>query len=224
MPQSLDCFITGTDTEIGKTYVSALLLRGLRELGVSALGMKPIASGAERGPQGWRNEDALALLAAAPSPFAYELHNPYCFEPPIAPHRAAELVGVEPDLERIASAHAELARHGPVLVEGAGGWCVPLSAAAMMADIPRRLGLPVVLVVGLRLGCINHALLSARAIQADGLRLLGWIGNRIDPAMLEPEASIRALDTRMPVPCLGLVDHRGGDARTLAQAYLDGFG
>jgi dethiobiotin synthetase len=212
-------FITGTDTDAGKTHVTVGLISAWRTRGRRVVGMKPVASGSTPTSDGLRNADALALMALSHGAPAYATVNPYCFAPPIAPHRAAELAGVEIDLERIAAAFDRLAAGADaVLVEGAGGWCVPLGSERMTGDLVGRLALPVLLVVGLRLGCINHGLLSARAILADGQALIGWVGNRVDPAMLEPEASIAALRARMPVPCLGIVAYGAEPDPALAEA------
>jgi dethiobiotin synthetase len=203
--------ITGTDTGIGKTFVSAGLVRALRAAGCDAVAMKPIASGFE-----WRdgrrvNADLLALDAAQQGVLPAEDLNQYGFDPAIAPHRAAELAGKPIELATVLAAFARVAqRHRPVLVEGVGGWMVPLGPDWMFADLARALALPVVLVVGVRLGCINHALLSARAIRADGLTLAGWVANRIDPEMAEPEASIAAIDARIGAPRLGELSHNAG--------------
>jgi dethiobiotin synthetase len=203
--------MAGTDTGIGKTFVTAGLVRALRAGGRDAVAMKPIASGFE-----WRdgrrvNDDLLALDAAQPGALAAEDLNQYGFDPAIAPHRAAELAGAQIDAAAILAAFERVAgRHRPVLVEGVGGWSVPLGPALMFADLARALALPVVLVVGVRLGCINHALLSARAIRADGLTLAGWVANRLDPDMAEPEASIAAIDARIGAPRLGELSRDAG--------------
>jgi len=197
-------YITGTDTGIGKTVASAAWLNALRHSGVRAVGMKPVASGCEATADGWRNEDALALLAASlPSP-PYADVNPYALPLPLAPELAARDAGIEVALAPIVAAHGRLqALADVVVVEGVGGWAAPLSASLTQLDVVRALDLPVVLVVGLRLGCINHALLSARAILADGCRLLGWIGNAVDPGMACREEHRAMLDARLPAPCLG---------------------
>jgi dethiobiotin synthetase len=202
-------FIAGTDTGIGKTFVACALLHALRAEGVRATGMKPVASGCARTSEGLRNEDALALIAASdPRPDDYSLCNPYAFEPAIAPHLAAIEARVDIDLSRIESAYAHLAaRADCVVMEGVGGWMVPLSDSLESADIPRRLNLPVILVVGLRLGCINHARLSARAILDDGCELLGWTGSCLDPAMERPQENLETLRRLLPAPCLGVLQH-----------------
>ena len=197
-------FITGTDTGIGKTLVSATLLAALHAAGIRAVGMKPVASGCTKTPQGWRGDDAERLIAHSAGAPDYALVNPYALAGPIAPHLAAADAGVAIRLGPIAAAFAALSTNTDcIIVEGVGGWMVPLSPTLMQADVVRALKLPVVLVVGLRLGCLNHALLSARAIAVDGCRLLGWIGNRIDPAMARVEDNIASLRARLPAPCLG---------------------
>ncbi len=202
-------FITGTDTGVGKTRVAAGLVAALRAAGARAVGMKPVASGCVRLTDGWHNEDAEALRAAGGVALDYATVNPYALPEPVAPHVAAREAGVSIRIEPIRAAYARLAATADwVVVEGAGGWMVPLGATLMQAEVPRALGLPAVLVVGLRLGCINHALLSARAIAADGVALAGWIGSLIDPAMQRVADSLEALDSRLPAPCLGVLGHR----------------
>lgn len=207
----LTLFITGTDTGVGKTRVACALLRRAQRAGLRAAGLKPVASGADRTPDGLRNEDALALLAASTPGLSYADVNPLCFEPPIAPHLAARAAGQSIDLARLDEAHAHLARqHDLVIVEGAGGWQVPLADAATFADWVGGRGWPVVLVVGMRLGCINHALLSAESI---GRRtgLAGWVANRLPPSMLardENETDLRGL---LPAPCWGILDEGATD-------------
>lgn len=201
-------FVAGTDTGIGKTFVACALLHALRDAGLHACGMKPVASGGERTSQGLRNEDALALIAAGDPQPDYALCNPYAFEPAIAPHLAAADAGVQIELANIEAAYKQLATQADcVVVEGVGGWMVPLSDSLDAGAIARALHLPVILVVGLRLGCINHARLSARAIEDDGCDLLGWIGNEIDPAMQRREDNIATLRRMLPAPCLGLLSH-----------------
>ncbi|HEY3646098.1 MAG TPA: dethiobiotin synthase [Gammaproteobacteria bacterium] len=197
-------FVTGTDTGIGKTRVSAGLLKALAGSGLKTVGMKPIASGAEMTPEGLRNEDALALQKAASLKRDYALVNPYCFAPPIAPHIAALDAKVEINLDVIRPAYLELCRDADaVVVEGVGGWQVPLSASLELPDLAREFGLPVILVVGLRLGCLNHAQLTARAIRADGLELAGWVANAVDPDFQRPEANLATLAAELQAPLLG---------------------
>lgn len=216
-------FIAGTDTGIGKTFVSCTLLHALRRAGLRASGMKPVASGCERTPKGLRNEDALALIAASDPQPGYDACNPYAFEPAIAPHLAAADAGVDIRLARIESAYAQIVTDaGCVVVEGVGGWMVPLSESLDAGAIPRALELPVILVVGLRLGCINHARLSAQAIAADGCELLGWIGNRVDPAMERADDNLEMLRRVLPAPCLGVLPHGVAPARAACEGTLEG--
>jgi dethiobiotin synthetase len=201
-------FIAGTDTGIGKTHAACALIHALRDAGHSTCGMKPVASGCESTPHGLRNEDALALQAAGSAAVDYDLINPIALREPIAPHLAAAHEGVVISLPPLRRAfHRLRENHERVVVEGVGGWLVPLAPGLSAADIAKAWQLPVILVVGLRLGCINHALLSARAIEADGCQLLGWIGNAIDPHMLAPDENLATLRELMPVPCLGVLPH-----------------
>jgi dethiobiotin synthetase len=184
--------------------------------------MKPVASGCRETASGWRNEDAEALIAASDPTPAYADCNPFAFAQPIAPHLAARGVGIEISLDPIRRAYARLAANADrVVVEGVGGWAVPLSDALMQADLVRALGLPVVLVVGLRLGCLSHALLSARAITADRCALAGWIANRIDPAMALADENIDSLRTRIEAPLLGVLGHMRGDGSAQVARTLD---
>lgn len=203
-------FVTGTDTGVGKTFISAALVRAMRLSGIDAWAMKPVASGSVDAAEGLRNEDALALIdamrtplpaAAVAEPPDYATVNPYALRDPIAPHLAAANDGVEVELGPIRSAYLELAaRSRFVLVEGAGGWAIPLSEHRMQGDLPLALGLPVLLVVGVRLGCINHALLSARAIRGDGLELAGWIANTVDPALPQADEAIDTIACHLDAP------------------------
>ena len=211
-------YVTGTDTGIGKTLASCALLHALRGHGLRAVGMKPVASGCERVDGEWKNADALALQAAGGAGIAYADINPFALEHPLAPELAAREAGVEVALEPILAAHARLAQQADALiVEGVGGWAAPLSATLMQADLVRALQLPVLLVVGLRLGCLNHALLSARAIAADGLHLAGWIASHVDPAMERVEDNLAMLRKRMPAMCWGVLPH-APDADPVAMA------
>ena len=192
-------FITGTDTGVGKTVVGVAMLRALVAAGRSAIGMKPVAAGRAEGEA--TNADVAALIAAANVAAPRADVNPYSFLRPVAPHLAAREEGTVIDLGRIAAAYARLARLADVVVvEGAGGVRVPLGPGTEMVDIPVRLELPVVLVVGIRLGCLNHALMSAQALGARGVRIAGWVANRIDPAMREGDANVAALAERLPAP------------------------
>lgn len=215
-------FITGTDTGVGKSIAAASLLVALNAAGRRAVGMKPVASGSVATAAGLRNDDALLLIAHGDGMPHYDDVNPFALRDPIAPHLAAADAGIEITLDPIAAAFARLrARADDVVVEGVGGWAVPLSPFLTQAEIPRALGLPVILVVGLRLGCISHALLSARAIAADGCVLAGWIGNRIDPDMARADDNLATLRERLPAPCLGVLPFAPDpDPRALA-VHLD---
>ncbi|MER3546299.1 MAG: dethiobiotin synthase [Rhodanobacteraceae bacterium] len=213
-------FIAGTDTGIGKTFSACALLHALRASGARATGMKPVASGCECTRDGLRNQDAMALIAASDPKPDYATCNPYAFELAIAPHLAAADTNVEIDFARIESAYAHLAaRADCVVVEGVGGWMVPLSDSLEAADIPRRLNLPVILIVGLRLGCINLARLSAGAI-LDGCELLGWIGSCLDPLMERREDNLETLRRLLPAPCLGTLEY-GADPISAAANLAD---
>lgn len=207
-PKGLALFVAGTDTGIGKTHAACTLIHALRARGLATCGMKPVASGCLEMPDGRRNEDALALQSAGCGSLPYESINPIALREPLSPHLAARLEGVTVAMAPLRAAFDQLrATHQAVVVEGVGGWMVPLAPGLLASAIPRDWDLPVVLVVGLRLGCLNHALLSARAIQADGCRLAGWIGNRIDRAMAAVEDNLETLRRMLPVPCLGVLPH-----------------
>jgi dethiobiotin synthetase len=191
-------FITGTDTGIGKTLVSTSLLKALAQHGLRVSGMKPIASGSEHTPEGLRNADALALMEAANVHSPYAAVNPYCFEPPISPHIAAEEARIKVDVGVIKNRFEALASGADiVLVEGAGGWYAPISASQSMADLPKQLGIPALLVVGLRLGCLNHALLTRQAIEASGVEFAGWVANCLDPTLERLDANLSSLEQRL---------------------------
>lgn len=199
-------FITGTNTGAGKTVVAAALLRLAARHGVDAVGLKPVASGAERsGPDGTLyNTDALELQAAAPRTLDYALVNPFCFEPAVAPHLAARAAGIEVTGDALEQWYCRATRGaGFAIVEGAGGWRVPLHPTGFLSDLPERLGLGVVLVVGLTLGCLNHARLTAEAIIAGGrCPLLGWIGNEVDPHFACVEDNLESLAELLGTPPL----------------------
>lgn len=201
-------FITGTDTEVGKTFVTVGLIESLNARGVRAVGMKPIASGCEPTADGLRNDDALRIRAASAIRLPYELINPFSFEPPIAPHIAAEKSGTEITVEAIVANCRQIAEEAEVvIVEGVGGWEVPISDRLGMPDVAVALGLPVILVVGIRLGCINHALLTASAIRNRGLELAGWVANHVEPGTDEQAAIVSAISQRINAPMTGSVEH-----------------
>ena len=215
-------FITGTDTGVGKTVVTCGLLRAFAAAGERVVGMKPVAAGATRVAGALINDDAAQLRAAGNIEAPLDLINPYCFEPPIAPHLAAMHAGVVISLEIIGNAFTALAeRADRVMVEGVGGFRVPLNATQDSADLAMQLALPVILVVGIRLGCLNHALLTAHAIEERNLEFTGWIANRIDPQMEDIDLNVAALKQRLAAPLLGDIAHAPIDApRVVAQLDL----
>ncbi|MEQ6289803.1 dethiobiotin synthase [Vogesella sp. GCM10023246] len=198
-------FITGTDTEIGKTHSAVKLIRHWQAQGKSVLAMKPVASGCDILPDGsWHNDD-VARLVAATGQTDLALMNPYRFLPPVSPHIAAREAGVQIDLALIADHYQGLAAEADVvLVEGAGGWLAPLSDGHRMQELAQQLQLPVILVVGMRLGCINHALLTAQAIRAAGCELAGWIANRVVPNQLAYADNLATLKQYLGEPLLEL--------------------
>lgn len=217
-------FVTGTDTGIGKTRVAVALAHALRGLGLRVGVMKPVAAGGDQ-----TNEDAVALIEACGRPLPYEWVNPYLFVEPVAPHLAAEDAGAVIDIDRIRACHAHIAADSDVvMVEGAGGWLVPAGPESSMADIAIGLNASVILVVGMRLGCLNHALLTAEAVSARGLSLASWVANRIDPAMALADRNETALAHRLRAPKLGRIPYRpegtpGEDAESLDTTVLAGL-
>ena len=200
-------FITGTDTGVGKTFVTCALLYTLKAQGIAAIGMKPIAAGGEMTPDGLNNEDVEALHLASVVKLQREDLNCYLLSEPIAPHIAAANEDIDIDLDVIRLRFDQLAELADVvLVEGVGGFIVPLGDNITTADLAQDLDLPVILVVGMRLGCLNHALLTQEAILARGLTLAGWVANQIDPHMAELDANIEALEERIRAPLLGVIE------------------
>lgn len=202
----LDLYVTGTDTGIGKTFVTCALLRQASEAGQRLVGMKPVASGCIETGGGWRSEDALALQQADGLEVPYALRNPYALPLPAAPEIAAAEVGVDIALAPLQHAHARLrAGHEGVLVEGVGGWAAPLSRTLEQADLVRALDIPVLMVVGLRLGCVHQARVTQRAIVADGCRFAGWIANPVEPAMLRQAENMAILSRVLGAPPLQIM-------------------
>ncbi|APE31913.1 dethiobiotin synthase [Halomonas aestuarii] len=225
-------FLTGTDTDAGKTLVTSGLLALARRRGLSTLGLKPVASGCEPSARGLRNADALALAAQTRPALPYETINPFAFEPAIAPHLAARRAGRIPTLEALADqVRPPLAlKRDLALVEGAGGWRVPLNEREDLSGLAVRLSLPVILVVGLRLGAISHARLTCDAIRADGLPLAGWVGNLLEPGLSFDAAgdaalfrdNLATLRATLPAPCLGVVPRLAAEGHAaLAEAAAD---
>ena len=200
-------FITGTDTEIGKTWSSAALVMRLQQQGHKVAVMKPVASGCELTAVGLRNEDALLLQTTCALDLPYHWINPYAFAPPIAPHIAAQQVNVTIEIEKIVQAHQQLQQCADIIiVEGVGGWRVPLNESQSLIDLVRALQAKVILVVGLKLGCMNHALLTVEAIQYDGCILHGWIANTRD-ADYEVQTTVDTLIPKIPTPLLGVLPY-----------------
>ena len=212
-------FVTGTDTDVGKTLIGCALLHGFAARGKRVVGMKPIAAGCNADG---KNEDVLQLRAASNVAASNEQVNPYSFAPAVAPHLAAQLAGISIDLARIVESYSALAGLAEeVIVEGAGGFLVPLNAGQDGGDMVRQLGLPVILVVGMRLGCLNHALLTAEAIAARGLVLAGWVANGVDENMVMQDENVAALQHRIGAPLLGMVPYqKQPDAHEVAK-YLN---
>lgn len=223
---TFSCFVTGTDTEVGKTLISSAILHALGQLGVRAAGMKPVAAGADLRDGVWHNEDADALAAAANVALPPQLATPYLLRTPAAPHIAAALEGMAIDPAHILACFNEITQLADaVVVEGVGGFRVPLTGDFDTADLAQQLALPVILVVGLRLGCISAALLTAEAIAARGLTLAGWVANGIDPGMAYAEDNVAALSARLwsqhGAPLLGCVPRLAVPSAAAAATYLD---
>lgn len=194
-------FITGTDTGVGKTLVSRILIQRLLQTHARVVGFKPVASGCRKTPSGLRNDDAVALQELSSVVLPYATVNPYAFEAAIAPHLAATAADAQIDLARLCATIDSVVADR-VVVEGVGGWLVPLTRQETLADLAQRLQLPVVLVVGMRLGCLNHALLTAAAIRNSGLPIAGWVANEIDPTFERCGDNIAALRERLDTPLM----------------------
>jgi dethiobiotin synthetase len=214
-------FVTGTDTGVGKTLVASALLQAFARRGRRVVGMKPVAAGAHEKDGVWSNDDVEQLIAASNVAAPRDAVNPYCFAPAIAPHIAASEVNALISMKVLQAGYRRLsALADVVVVEGAGGFCVPLNDHETSADLARQLALPVVLVVGMRLGCLNHALLTAEAIRARGLALAGWVANHIDPAMAHADANVAALQARLDAPLIVRIAYAAASA---AQALAPQF-
>ncbi|WP_409525052.1 dethiobiotin synthase [Nitrincola sp. MINF-07-Sa-05] len=214
-------FVAGTDTEVGKTVVSAALLTAANRLGLQTIGLKPLAAGCEETPDGLRNDDALQLQQAASVRLSYDQVNPIALQAAVAPHIAAGEQRLS--AERIVAycRGALMQRADLVVIEGAGGWRVPLNARETLARVPQLMEIPVVLVVGMKLGCINHALLTAEAIARDGLQLAGWVANQVDPNMVCFEENLQSLKDRLRAPLLGTIPWLDQPACDRVADYLD---
>ncbi len=216
-------FIAGTDTDVGKTLVACGLLEKARQQGLTSVAVKPVAAGCELTDEGLRNGDALSLIDAMSESLPYAQVNPVALEPPIAPHIAAMQVGKQLSVIRLAGfcSGVLIQPCDLALVEGAGGWRVPLNPRETLANLAQELELPVVMVVGMKLGCINHALLTAEAIQRDGLKLAGWVANRIDADMSCYDENMMTLRTLLQAPCLGEVPHLTHPDKAAVADFLD---
>ncbi|MCI0505581.1 MAG: dethiobiotin synthase [Gammaproteobacteria bacterium] len=213
-------FITGTDTSVGKTHVALALMSAFKAQGKQVTGMKPVSAGGRETKDGLRNDDAELLMRAASVALPYELINPYAFKPAVAPHIAAQLAGINIDIQHIKHCYRQIASNADiVIVEGAGGWLVPVNDHQTMADAAASLNLPVILVVGMRLGCLNHALLSVESIRSKGMVLTGWVANHISPTMEKSKNNIECLKQLIPSPLLGIIPHNS--SVTSRQAAMD---
>lgn len=216
-------FVTGIDTGVGKTTVTCALLAAAKAKGLTTLALKPVASGCDETADGLRNSDALALQTAMTVPLSYPEINPVALPAALSPHLAAAAAGRRLTLAQIAG----FCRGGMMhkadlkLVEGAGGWRVPISDRELMSGLPKQLGIPVILVVGMRLGCINHAVLTAEAILKDGVRLAGWVANVVDPDMEALEGNLQTLEAMLPAPCLGVLPWSPGKSAADLATGLD---
>jgi dethiobiotin synthetase len=221
-PPRFSCFVTGTDTEIGKTLVSSAMLHALVQAGVRACGMKPVAAGTELRDGEWRNDDCDRLAAAGNVHLLQSITTPFLLKEPAAPHIAAELERITISPVPILAAYVEInAASDAVVVEGVGGFRVPLNDEFDTADLAEQLALPMVLVVGLRLGCISHALLTVEAIESRGLKLAGWVANETQADMAFADENIAALKQRINAPLLGRVPRLAEPTAQAAAAYID---
>ncbi|RTZ48103.1 dethiobiotin synthase [Candidimonas sp. SYP-B2681] len=215
----LGYFVSGTDTDVGKTLVASSLLYALTHAGIRTAGIKPVAAGAEWREGMWHNDDAEALAAQASVKVPARLSTPYLLQQPVAPHIAAALEGKTIVLSHILDCYRQIAQRADVVVvEGVGGFRVPLTQTTDTADLAQQLDLPVILVVGLRLGCISHALLTVEAISARGLSLAGWVANTVDADMLSIDANVEALVSRITAPFLGRIPRLSQDAKLASMA------
>lgn len=215
-------FITGTDTGVGKTCIALALMNKFKQQGKIVAGMKPVSAGCSQTNKGLRNSDAVQLTQASSIELPYNIVNPYAYEPPIAPHIAAQEAGEKIDPGRVAACYNQIIEQSEiVIVEGAGGWLVPINDSETMADLAMHIHLPVILVIGMRLGCLNHALLSVESIKNSGLTLAGWIANNISEQMDRCQENIYSLKHRIPAPLLGNVQHNMHNTADQNAAYLD---
>ena len=223
MKPPVSYFVTGTDTDVGKTRIACGILEYARQRGLSSAAVKPMAAGCEQTADGFQNEDALELIDAMTLSLPYSEVNPIALEPAIAPHIAAEQVEVEVSATQLTEHCRKILNleSDITLVEGAGGWRVPINRTETFADVAKMLNLPVILVVSMRLGCINHAMLSLEAIRADGLSVAGWVANRVDAEMSCYQENLETLKRQIDEPCLGIVPHLKNPSATEVAQYLN---
>lgn len=216
-------FVTGTDTDVGKTLVTEALMQAVSDSGLRAAGYKPVASGCEMIDGELKNKDALILQEASSIALLYRAHNPYAFAPAIAPHIAAAQAGVTISLDKLSAGLAEIKEHEAewIFVEGAGGWRLPISEQEYLSDWVKKEQLPVILVVGMRLGCINHALLTLEAIERDGLTIAGWVINQVYPNMSHYQENVDTLKQRISAPLLGEIPWLEGEPTDSIDQYID---
>jgi dethiobiotin synthetase len=219
-------FVTGTDTGVGKTLVSCALLKAASHAGYSTAGMKPVAAGAVATADGWRNEDAVLLQQASSLKLPYATVNPVCLQQPLSPHLAARFENQQVKTDALLEAATQFLGCGAqfILIEGAGGWRVPLNDEDLLSDFAVDLKLPVILVVGMRLGCLNHALLTAEAIRRDGLALAGWVANSIDPGFACRDENVATLQQKLGAPLLADIPwQKNPDVEQVAASFSRAF-
>ncbi|WP_133407397.1 dethiobiotin synthase [Parashewanella tropica] len=220
-------FITGTDTDSGKTLAASAILIAVNNHArnqnkiISTLGIKPIASGCEQTEEGLRNSDALSLISAMNSEVDYQTVNPISFEPAIAPHIAAKQVGFELTADKVEAVFRQIPQADFTLIEGAGGWRLPLNDGKYLSQVVEKQKLAVILVVGMKLGCLNHAVLTQEAILADGLEIAGWVANHVDPDMLQQSENLAFLKNAIKAPLLGVIPYLADASVERAAEYLD---
>ncbi|MGL4456574.1 MAG: dethiobiotin synthase [Plesiomonas sp.] len=215
-------FVTGTDTEVGKTVVSRAFMQAAASMGHSIVGYKPIASGCTETEEGLRNSDALVLQSSASVAVPYELVNPIALREPISPHLAAKLDGIDIDFMHLSKGVTTLESQAElVLVEGCGGWRVPVTDKQSLSEWVVGEKMPVILVVGIKLGCLNHAILTAESIANDGVELVGWVANRVNPCLTHYAELIQTLRARMPAPQLGEIPYISRPEKQQLGKYMD---
>ena len=216
-------FVTGTDTGVGKTVISTALLAAANKHGLTTAAVKPVAAGCRQTAKGLRNDDALALQAIITQSLPYQQVNPIAVEPAIAPHIALQQAKQTVTIDDLITHCQTVLIMGAefVVIEGAGGWRVPLNGAETLADLPKKMRLPTILIVGMRLGCLNHTLLTVEAMQRDGIEIIGWVANQIEPEMPFYRENVTSLKERLRIPCLGEVPFMRSPTPNAAARYLN---